>query len=623
MIARLVRTVRSLGPSAFRPALPELAPPAPIARADQLALLRLARAAVARHLGLPLADGMPPTSPALLQRTDPVFVAFWVDGSMRGCQSASGESLLRNTLIATRRTLEDARFDRLGRDDVDRLRIEIDVLGPSAPLRARRLSQFEPAIEPGIHGIVAERDGLRAFFKSSVGITKNWGVEELVPRLCEKGGWAPEAYRRRDVRFSRFRSTAFIETSGGDGAQELVRANVSIGPADWSHDRIARAIEDGTEYLLRSQRSDGGFVYEYAPATARYATGDNIVRQVATAWVLAALEQRSGTARHRAAVTRALGFISAKTRPAAPHGSALVVADDPDVAELGTVAFALLTVVTAGDDGLRGTARRFADAILSLQRPDGRFHTHFPPATRPEAEDFYPGEAMLALMHLHMRDPDSRYPGALCRAFPYYREHFRRRRSTAFVAWQMAAYAHLFRLTRERQYADFVFEMADAILSIQHVGPAVPYPDYVGGYRSKRVPGVTSAIYNEGVLEAYDLARDMGERERAARYQRAALLGALFTLRLQLTRENTYYIARADRVLGGFRASLADSTLRIDHTQHALNSLLKAERYFFRAELHGDTVSHGTPRPAAGAGRCDWATQHKKDRKEDVNARHA
>jgi len=35
MIARLARTVRSLGPSALQPVLPEVAPPAPIDRADQ------------------------------------------------------------------------------------------------------------------------------------------------------------------------------------------------------------------------------------------------------------------------------------------------------------------------------------------------------------------------------------------------------------------------------------------------------------------------------------------------------------------------------------------------------------------------------------------------------------
>ena len=56
-------------------------------------------------------------------------------------------------------------------------------------------------------------------------------------------------------------------------------------------------------------------------------------------------------------------------------------------------------------------------------------------------------------------------------------------------------------------------------------------------------------------------------------------------LRLQFTEENTYYVEHPDRVLGAFRASLADSTLRIDHTQHALSSLLKAERYLLETSV--------------------------------------
>ena len=167
-------------------------PPAAISRSDQLLLLRLARAAVAHHAGVPVADGMPALSPALLERTDPVFVTFWLEGRMRGCHSASGRSLLQNALAATRRTLEQARLDPRGRGEFDRLRIEIDVIGPPGAVRARRLRQLEEAIEPGIHGLIAERDGQRALFKSSVAITRNWGVEELIARLCEKGGWAPE-----------------------------------------------------------------------------------------------------------------------------------------------------------------------------------------------------------------------------------------------------------------------------------------------------------------------------------------------------------------------------------------------------------------------------------------------
>jgi AMMECR1 domain-containing protein len=578
VIVRLARRLRSLEALGVRRPAPAVEPPPRLDASDQATLLRLARGATAHHLGLPIPPGTSAPSATLLERTDPVFVTFWVDGRMRGCQGASGGSLVRNVLAAVERTTEDARAGRVGHGDLDRLRVEVDVLGAPRPFRARRLSHFERALEPGIDGVIAQRDGHRALFRTSVAITRNWPVAELVPRLCEKGGWAPESYRRRGLAFSRFRSTAFIEAAETAGAHELVRANVPVGPADWSPERIARAIEDGADYLLRAQRPDGGFVYEYAPATAAYSTQDNLVRQVATAWVVAALGSRRGTARHGEAVARALTFIAARTRRAASDGAALVVADDPDTAELGAVAFGLLTLVTAGDGALRGTAARLAEAILSLQRPDGGFHTHFPPATQPKSENFFPGEAMLALMHLHARYPDPRYPEALRRALPHYRAYFRRVRSTAFAPWQMAAYSRLFQLARDRACAEFVFEMADALLPLQFVGGTAPYPDYVGGYAGRRAPGITTATCNEGVVDAYDLARAIGDRERAARYHRAALLAALFTLRLQFTPENTYYVQHPERVLGAFRASLVDSILRIDHTQHALNSLLKVER---------------------------------------------
>jgi AMMECR1 domain-containing protein len=533
-------------------------------------------------------------SPPLLQRTDPVFVAFWVDGRMRGCRGAAGRTLHQNTLDATRKTLEDERVEPLRRGDFDRLSIEIDVLGTPSPFPASTVQEFEQTIEPGIHGVIAEAAGRRALFRSGVAITKNWRIDELMRRLCEKGGWAAEAYLRGDLEFSRFRSTPFIDSTRGEGAQELLRCNRPLGPADWSRERISTAIRAGTDYLFRAQRADGGFIYEYDPTKDEYARADHIVRQLATMWIVAQLSHRDGTARCREVLNRALPFIFARMRRASMHSDALVVSDDASAAWLGAIAFALLTLVATEDDAFKSAAEHLADAILSLQRPDGGFDTEFPAATRPEAEDFYPGEAMLALMHLHARYPDPRYPAALRRALPYYRAHFRRRPSSAFVAWQMGAYAHLFRFTGDRDHSDFVFELADAILPLQHVGADIPYPDYVGGYRARSFPGIQSATYNEGVLEAYDLAKKTGDRDRAARYQRAGLLAALFTLRLQFTGENSYYIEHPDRALGAFRASLADSALRIDHTQHALNSLLKAERHLFRDVADAKSPLRGT-----------------------------
>jgi len=555
--------------------------PAPIlSEEEKRSLLHLARTVVTHHLGGERNGTMPVSAPRLLHRTEPVFVTFWVDGKMRGCRGEGGGSLFHNTVLAAQRTLRDQRVVPLGANEVSRLRIELDVLGPTSRVRARRLKRFVEVIEPGIHGVMVEKEGRRALFKSATAITKNWKVGELIPQLCEKGGWPRKAYRRPGIRFSRFCSTSFIEGEGGLAVCDLLRANRLVSARDWSPDRIAEAIREGAEFLVRAQRADGGFAYQYAPAEGRYAPEDNVVRQVATTWLMVKLAHRFGDARYWAAARRSLAFVQGKARPGPAGANSALVDGDGGEVTLGATAFGLLTVASAEDDGLLALGQRLAEAILRLQQPNGRFLAYFPPSTRADGQDFYPGEAMLALMTFHARHPDPRYPEALRRAFAHYRDYFRRERPSAFPPWQMAAYAQLYRLTRERDYAEFVFEMADWMLPRQYTGVNAPYPDYVGGYAGGRVPGIPSATYNEGVLEAYDLACQLAERERAALYQRAALTAVLFTLRLQFTKDNSFYVEHAERVWGGFRASLADSTMRIDHTQHAVNSLLKAERYF-------------------------------------------
>jgi len=528
-----------------------------------------------------------------------VFVRLWVAGGLRGGRSDTCGAFHQNLLKATRKTLEAGTATPLSRGDYERLRIEVDVLAPPSPFRGRTPQDVDEAVEPGIHGLIAESAGKRALFRSSVAITQNLRSDELIRRLCAKGGLPADEFARGEMTLSRFRSIAFIEAAGvGQGVQELLRANRVIGPADWSREGITTALRAGAEYIASAQRADGGFVYEYDPARNQYARDDNLVRQLATVWLVAQLSRRDDTARSRETLRRALPYVLERTRRLSGPDGPLAVCDGGD-AWLGSIAFALLALVTVDDPEHRRTAEDLADTILSLQRADGGFDTELPAATRARHEDFFPGEAMLALMHLHARYPQPRYVAALQRALPYYRAHFRRQPSTAFVAWQMAAYSNLFRATGDRDHADFVFELADFIVPQQHVGPDVPYPDYVGGYRARRAPGVPSATYNEGVLEAYDIARRVDDRERAARYYRAGLLAALFTLRLQFTGANTYYLEHADRALGAFRASLVDSALRIDHTQHALNSLLKAERLLF--PVVGGASRRATAEPAHSA----------------------
>jgi hypothetical protein len=120
-----------------------------------------------------------------------------------------------------------------------------------------------------------------------------------------------------------------------------------------------------------------------------------------------------------------------------------------------------------------------------------------------------------------------------------------------------AAYAQAYRLTRDHDHADFVFEMADWMLPRQYTGTNLPIRTTWAATRAAGCRAFRAQPLNEGVLEAFDLACQRAERERAASYQRAVPTAILFTLRLQFTRDTSLYVEHWERVCDGFCASLA------------------------------------------------------------------
>jgi hypothetical protein len=351
------------------------------------------------------------------RRRDPVSVAFWIDGTLRSRSRSAGATLRENMLRATVGAVNGASIP-VRPQELTSMRIEIDVLGVPRRFGARTAAEFEQALEPGIHGVAAARDGHRSWVASSVAITRNLRTHELLSRLCEEGGWPPDAYVRGDVRLSRFRSRAFIDSSSIDAAHELLRGNCPIGAEDWSRERVARAIDDAARYLTREQRSDGAFTYGYDASRSAELEGDHIVRQLATMWIVAEVGARPAGGACRAVIQRALPYITARLRHDSVHRRSLAVSEHGGPGLLASSAFALLALVATGEPALGAAARGLAEGILALQRPDGGFHTEFPGVTRREQEDFSPGEALLALMALHARDPDRRYAESVRRALP-------------------------------------------------------------------------------------------------------------------------------------------------------------------------------------------------------------
>ena len=78
------------------------------------------------------------------------------------------------------------------------------------------------------------------------------------------------------------------------------------------------------------------------------------------------------------------------------------------------------------------------------------------------------------------------------------------------------------------------------------------------------------------MVEAYRVARKLGDEERAARCREAIRMGSRFLLQCQYRPENLFTAPDPARALGGVRTSLYDGSVRIDAVQHTACALQKA-----------------------------------------------
>ena len=161
----------------------------PLSPAERAALLHLARRAVAARVEGGPAPPLPEGHPRLLQPRG-AFVTLKLDGALRGCigmiqpRLALAESVLRSAAAAA---TEDPRFPPLGRQEIDRVRIEISAL--EAPFRVLDRGQ----VVPGRHGLIVTRGRRRGLLLPQVAAEQGWDARTFVEETCLKAGLPPNA----------------------------------------------------------------------------------------------------------------------------------------------------------------------------------------------------------------------------------------------------------------------------------------------------------------------------------------------------------------------------------------------------------------------------------------------
>jgi hypothetical protein len=365
--------------------------------------------------------------------------------------------------------------------------------------------------------------------------------------------------------------------------------------------QVHLCAQRGGEWLFRMNQPTGRFLPGWRPAVAQPVEDDHFVRQAGAALALARaatyFRNEGYAARARQAVLTLLAETGADPRD--PHARCTQLPSSV-CNRLGAAGQLLAAIheLPAPADDLLAQGEQLARFIYRQQRPDGSLaYTDAPDeAGDPDGVNHYPGLALYGLMRslAHtpraMKPQDQAWKFDLARkALAHYRAWWREHRHPAFAAAMIPACAELYLASKDRTKdaaaAEFCFEMADWLCSLQYVQLDPRHPHWAGGFQAfaegrpvPSPPRAADAAYVAALVEAGRVTRQVPDLDRYPRYRDAAGRGAQFLATLQFTEANTQHFApeyRQQYLLGGFHAANQDGDLRLDDTRQAVAALVQ------------------------------------------------
>ena len=348
---------------------------------------------------------------------------------------------------------------------------------------------------------------------------------------------------------------------------------------DMTPDALIRAARLGGDYLRRSLRDDGSYVYAYLPKTEEEKPKYNILRHAGTTYSLLEMYQATDDTAYLEAAERALVYLRRQIEDCAIDPTLACVVEDGEV-KLGGNGLAMLAFekhmeVTGQKDDL-ALLERLGGYLLAEQTASGEFAVHKRAHPSGEASDFvsqyYPGEALLALV----RHPDGKdtwldAAAAGARWLILERDGNVPTARLAHDHWLLYALREIHAVRPDDLFVEHAGRIVQAIVQGQNRRPA--YPDWYGSFYipPRSTPTATRA---EGLSAAYPMLLEAGRTDEAKAAMEALRAAVRFQLGTQFDEVTSLYLPERVRVLGGFRRSLDNYEIRIDYVQHNISALL-------------------------------------------------
>jgi hypothetical protein len=382
--------------------------------------------------------------------------------------------------------------------------------------------------------------------------------------------------------------TAVAAQPSGASNQPAAQPSVDLSKWEFFPKQIYLSGQRASEWLQRANRADGRFVYGYIPALRTPMEGDSYLRQTGAAFALAKAARYYKDDKAEALAIQAVVTLLVDTAPEDAKEPKVRVCTLPPNAVNRLAAAAMLVQAVAELPAPKADLLDQADQLCNylgkMQRNDGSLVANDGGADEGDAADYYSGEALYALTHSYQHRPAAWKLDVVRKALPYYQARWRGAKNLAMVPRHTAAYTEAYLLTKDKAYADCIFELSDWLCTFQFQQLDPLHPLWVGGFMScadgKPVPAppqIVSAAYAESLADAARIARQVGDVTRWQRYKDTLERCLQFLTTLQYTDANSQHFAEWYRpvVLGAFHASPTDGNLRLDYTQQALSAMVQ------------------------------------------------
>lgn len=367
-------------------------------------------------------------------------------------------------------------------------------------------------------------------------------------------------------------------------ARQLYRASPVVDIAEVTRERTEQLGHCMGNYLIEHVGQSGALTYLLDPAKGEDVDNtNNMIRQ----WMATIAMSRVARFRRDTSIDR---VVERNIRYNLTHfyrerGNRALI-EWRGMVKLGAISLAALALVEAK------TRYKFekqlarlcttVDALWDSGGKNGAFTCMVLPPHDTRGSNFYPGETLLMWAFLLRERPDdAERLRRFMLSYRYYRTWHLENRNPAFIPWHTQAYFMRWEDTGDEELRDWIFEMNDWLLSMQQM-PPVEHPDVAGRFYDPKRPrfgnphASSTGVYLEGLIDAFELARRLGDTARQERYRRALVWGLRSVMQLTfLDREEAFYALAPERCVGGTRTSVYRNEVRCDNVQHSLMAILK------------------------------------------------